>query len=398
MVGELPRTLDGQIMPGEIDRWRFRLKKGRPVVFRTVAREFQPYIGDAVPGFFNAALRLVDGKGREVAFADDNIYQPDPVLRFTPPEDGVYTLEIHDVLYRGREDFVYSVHCAEGDAAVGPADAVLWPVPTDGIPSAKMIASSRGTIAEPGAVSSVTFRADAAGEYVFDLLARRAGSPLDGRLRITDAGGRELAVLFDVTNAVHRGSIIQGELDPVGRVFLPTAGEYRVEIADEAGKGGREWTYELRIHRPAPRFEVWLSRSSLALRGQQPVKAKAFVFRRDGFKGPVRLEGNEFVRFSPSTVPADSNRMEVAVIFRGKGPLPPRTRKLFASATVDGETCKVGIVPSDEYNQAFAWDHLLPSRDFVLRHFQGPGGGKNGKGGKKGQDRKRRKAKGDVKK
>lgn len=398
LIEDLPRTLGGQIMPGETDRWRIALRKGRPVTFRTVARELQPYIGDAVPGFFNAALRLVDGKGREVAFADDNIYHPDPVLRFTPPEDGVYTLEIHDVLYRGREDFVYSVLCAEGDAAVGPADAVLWPVPADGIPSAKLIASSRGTIAAPGAVASMAFRADVAGEYVFDLLARRAGSPLDGRLRITDAGGRELSVLSDVTNAVHCGSIIQGELDPVGGVFLPAAGEYRVEISDEAGKGGREWTYELRIHRPAPRFGVWLSRSSFVLRGRQPVKAKAFVFRRDGFKGPVRLEGNEFVRFSPETVPADSNRMDVAVIFRGKGPVSPRTTKLFASATVDGGTCKVEIVPSDEYNQAFAWDHLLPSRDFVLRHIPGSGGGKNGKDAKKKPNGNPGKAKGDVKK
>ena len=398
LVEDLPRTLDGQIMPGETDRWRIALRKGRAVTFRTVARELQPYIGDAVPGFFNAALRLVDGTGREVAFADDNIYHPDPVLRFTPPEDGVYTLEIHDVLYRGREDFVYSVLCTEGDAAVGPADAVLWPVPADGIPSAKMIASSRGTIAAPGAVASVAFRADAAGEYVFDLLARRAGSPLDGRLRIMDAEGRELAVLSDVTNAVHCGSIIQDELDPVCRVFLPTAGEYRVEISDEAGKGGREWTYELRIHRPVPRFEVWLSRSSFALRGQQSAKTKAFVFRRDGFKGPVQLEGNEFIRFSPSTVPADSNRMDVAVIFKEKGPVPPRTTKLFASATVDGETRKVEIVPSDEYNQAFAWDHLLPAREFVLRHFPEPGGGKNGKAAKKKPKGNPGKPKGNVKK
>ena len=376
LVEDLPRTLDGQIMPGETDRWRIALKKGRAVTFRTVAREFQPYIGDAVPGFFNAALRLVDGKGREVAFVDDNIYHPDPVLRFTPPEDGVYTLEIHDVLYRGREDFVYSIHCAEGDAPVGPADAVLWPVPADEIPSEKMIVSCRGTIAAPGDVASVTFRVDFAGEYVFDLLARRAGSPLDGRLRVTDAEGRELAVFSDVTNTVHRGSIIQGEIDPVGSVFLPAAGEYRVEIADEEGRGGREWTYELRIHHPAPRFEVWLSRSTLVFRGRRAVKAKVFVFRRDGFDGPVRLEGNESVRFSPAIIPAESNRMDVAVVFKGKGSVRPRTMKLFALATVDDETRKVEIVPSDEYNQAFAWDHLLPSRDFVLRHVSGSKGRK----------------------
>ena len=108
-VTNLPCVLDGQIMPGQTDTWTLHLQKGRTVTLRTVARELQPYIGDAVPGFFNPALRIVDTNGAEVAFADDNFYHPDPVLVFTPPADGDYKLEVHDLLYRGREDFVYSI-------------------------------------------------------------------------------------------------------------------------------------------------------------------------------------------------------------------------------------------------------------------------------------------------
>ena len=371
LVETLPQVLDGQIMPGETDRWRLRLKKGRTILLRTVARELQPYIGDAVPGFFNAAIHLRDARGREVGFADDNVYHPDPVLRFTPREDGDYTLEVHDVLYRGREDFVYSILVTGGSVPYGPASAVLWPKPVDAIPAEAMIAESRGRIASPGSVTLMSFQVDAPCECVLDLLARRAGSPLDGRLRVLDGAGRELAVFSDVTDAVHCGSIIQSEIDPVGTVVLPAAGTYRVKVEDEAGKGGGAWTYDLRVHRPAPRFAVWLSRSSLPFRARQPVKAKAYVFRRDGFDGPVRLLENEFVSFRPAEIPAGTNRMEVALFFKGRSSLSPRPVKLYASATAGGVRRKVEIVPSDEYNQAFAWDHLLPSRSFILRSHGG---------------------------
>ena len=97
--------LDGQILPGSTDVFKLRLGKDRSYSFRATARELQPYIGDAVPGFFNASLTLKDETGRVVAFADDEMrFMPDPEMRFAPDADGVYRLEIHDVLYRGRED------------------------------------------------------------------------------------------------------------------------------------------------------------------------------------------------------------------------------------------------------------------------------------------------------
>ena len=73
------------------------------------ARELIPYISDAVPGWFQATLGLTDSQGREVQYADHFLFHPDPVLYYEIPEDGDYTLEIHDSIYRGREDFVYRI-------------------------------------------------------------------------------------------------------------------------------------------------------------------------------------------------------------------------------------------------------------------------------------------------
>ncbi len=109
----LPILLNGQIMPGDIDRFRFRARKGQQLVMEAHARSLIPYLADAVPGWFQATLALYDAKGNEVAFADDYRFNPDPVLFYRIPADGEYELEIRDSIYRGRDDFVYRIAVSE---------------------------------------------------------------------------------------------------------------------------------------------------------------------------------------------------------------------------------------------------------------------------------------------
>ncbi|MBQ7693718.1 MAG: PPC domain-containing protein, partial [Lentisphaeria bacterium] len=111
----IPSAVNGQIEPGEIDRFKFELAKGETVHFALKGRILNPYIGDGVPGNFQPVLEVRDETGKSLAFADDNYFDPDPVLDFTAPADGLYTLEIRDALYRGRADFVYRI-----DAGLGP--------------------------------------------------------------------------------------------------------------------------------------------------------------------------------------------------------------------------------------------------------------------------------------
>ena len=106
-------TLNGQIPPGGVDRYRFSARKGQRLVVAVSARELIPYLADAVPGWFQAAVAIYDSKGSELAYADHYRFQPDPVLCCKIPKNGQYVLEIRDTLYRGREDFVYRV--AVGD-------------------------------------------------------------------------------------------------------------------------------------------------------------------------------------------------------------------------------------------------------------------------------------------
>jgi len=116
---ELPVTVNGQIMPGDVDAFRFRAKRGQRLVIETRARALVPFLADAVPGWFQAVVSIHDTEGRELAFADDFRFDPDPLFCFQPPADGVYELRIRDSIYRGREDFVYRVSISERPVITG---------------------------------------------------------------------------------------------------------------------------------------------------------------------------------------------------------------------------------------------------------------------------------------
>ena len=62
-----------------------------------------------MPGWLDACLTLSDADGKRLAFADDFRFKPDPVLFYKVEKDGQYLLDVHDVLYRGSQDFVYRV-------------------------------------------------------------------------------------------------------------------------------------------------------------------------------------------------------------------------------------------------------------------------------------------------
>ena len=113
MTVTLPAVVNGQIMPGGVDRYRFQARRGQHLVVAVTARELRPYLADAVPGWFQAAVAIRDSEGNELAYSDHYSFRPDPALYCKIPKTGQYMLEIRDTLYRGREDFVYRVALGE---------------------------------------------------------------------------------------------------------------------------------------------------------------------------------------------------------------------------------------------------------------------------------------------
>ena len=341
-------VLDGQIMPGSTDAFLVRLAGGRRYAFTVIARELQPYIGDAVPGFFNAAIVLKDGDGNVVASADDEArFRPDPVMDFTPPADGEYRLEIHDVLYRGRADFVYSIAIDDFRAR---------PIPV-----------ADGVVPEAGAVAFRQFTVDSPGPRVLEVTARRRGSPLDAVLTLRKGvGGEVLARWDDATNTVFTGTIPQGECDPIGTYDFKEAGEYVAEITDRTGHGGADYVWWLDIRRPTPGFEVRSTRSTLPLKGGMPLKVEFCILRKEGFCGDVTIEFPEQIRAARKCVAtAGVDRVSADLYYKGKRMAPAQPVVLTASATVAGRMVRVPVIPCDDYEQAFAWHHLVPASAFA---------------------------------
>ena len=351
VVGALSGTvvLDGQVMPGETDRFRLRLAAGRRYCLAVTARELQPYVGDAVPGFFNPCLAIRDAGGRTVAFADDDArFRPDPVLDFTPSADGVYELEVHDVLYRGRADFVYQIEVGDWREARKP--------------------EADGVVSAPGATGVRRFTLDAPGPRVLEVTARRRGSPLDAVLTLKRAkDGAVLAQWDDVTNAVFCGSVPQGECDPVGTYDFREPGEYVAEIADRTGHGGPDYAWWLDIRRPDPGFEVVSSRSTLPLVRGRPLPVTFRAIRRDGFDGPIAITlPTNVVAVGGCVITSGTDAVSAKLDFVGRKGFGAVAAELFATATVDGREVRVPVRACDEYEQAFAWHHFVPADGFVM--------------------------------
>lgn len=250
----LPVVFNGQILPGDVDRLPFVARSGQRLVVRVQARHLIPYLADAVPGWFQATVALFDPQGVEVAFADDYHFDPDPVLLYEVPADGVYELEVRDAIYRGREDFVYRISVGElpfitsvyplgaregsvrAQASVSgwnlpgtrlPLDTspggdgvrrafterrglrsneILYAVgtlpetgenePNDDLANARQVLlphTINGRIDPPGDVDVFRFRGRRHQDVVVEIVARTLRSPLDSLVRVLDARGEVLA-------------------------------------------------------------------------------------------------------------------------------------------------------------------------------------------------------------
>ena len=249
---ELPALLNGQIFPGDVDRFLFHATEGQKLVIAASARRLVPYLADAVPGWFQATLELYDSDGNEVAFADDYRSDPDPVLFYKIPKDGRYELAIRDAIYRGREDFVYRIAISEQpfitrafplggrqgtrtQASIDGWNLGARQLTLDTTPgdqwirhvrgrSGKLVSNSvpyaidtlpecresepndtasdaqrvempiivNGRIARPGDVDVFRIEGSAGDRIVAEVSARRLNSPMDSLLRLIDASGNVL--------------------------------------------------------------------------------------------------------------------------------------------------------------------------------------------------------------
>lgn len=358
-------VLDGQIMPGEIDVFRVRLSAGRCYRVKVTARSLMPYIGDAVPGFFNPKVAVRAGSGRVVASADDfERYLPDPCFDFTPPETGEYMLEVQDTLFRGRADFVYLIELGTCKAVSG----LRTETREDGKISRDGDFRFSGTVFSPGAVNRRVFSVEKPGPLVMEVFARRIGSPLDPVLTLYRAlGENPLARWDDATNKVLVGTIPQSECDPAGTYHFSAPGRYIAEIADRTGHGGGNYFWNLSIRPPRKDFEVYSTRSTLPLHPNRPLKVDFVIVRKEGFEGSVTVKFPKDIVARNNVAAPGVDRVTVTVSYAGKKAKGFTEIDVTACGVIDGRMVERRVAPCNEYEQAFAWKHLVPAKSFLMR-------------------------------
>jgi hypothetical protein len=423
----LPGVLNGQILPGQVDRYRFAARKGQQLVFRARARALIPYLADAVPGWFQAALTLRDAQGNEVAYSDHFRFHPDPVLAYRVPSDGEYVLEIRDTLYRGREDFVYRLEAGElpfitsifppggriktrtvvnlegwnlpagsltlepadmkpgilplsvrqGDLlsnrvpfAVGSLPECLEQEPNDTPATAQRITLPiiiNGRIGQPGDRDVFRFEGRAGQTIIAEVRARRLDSPLDSVLELTDASGKVLA--FNDDHEDRGAGLHTHHADSLLRVRLPSDGTYYLHLSDAQRQGSAAHVYRLRVSIPQPDFELRVTPCSINVRPGATVAITVHALRKDGFSGDINL----FLKHSPhdfalggARVPANQDVVRLTLHVPATARPKPVHLVLEGRASIGGRQVTRTAVPAEDQMQAFAYHHLVPANDMMV--------------------------------
>jgi hypothetical protein len=423
----LPAVLNSQLMPTEVDRYRFAALKGQQLVFVTRARGLIPYLADAVPGWFQVVLTLYDDEGKEVAASGSFHYDQDPVLAYQVARDGDYVLEVKDGLYRGREDFVYRLDAGElpfitnifplgGHAntrttvqlegwnlpkksltlepkemkpgilqlsvrnkdllsnrvpfAVTALPEALEKEPNNTPETAQRITLPiivNGRISEPGDVDVFQIQGIARQTIIAEVQARRLRSPLDSVLKLTDKTGKVLAYNDDQED---RGQGLHTHhADSLLRVTLPADGTYYLHLTDAQRQGSAAHAYRLRVSAPMPDFELRATPSSINSPPGSTVSLTVYALRKDGFSGDINVS----FKYSPkdfllagAKVPANQDEVRVTLQVPATARPIPVHLALEGWAFIGGRRVTHMVTPAEDMMQAFAYHHLVPANDMLI--------------------------------
>lgn len=427
-IPQLPAVLNGQIMPGDVDNFRFTAKKGQSLVIEASARTLIPYIADAVPGWFQSTLTLYDSQGKELAFADDFRFNPDPVLLYDIPADGDYILEIRDSIYRGRADFTYRIKIGELPfvANIFPLGASLGqkPVPVKiygknlpmnsinvdvdrDAPSVEHVFAMKGGLLSnsvPFAISNlpeifesepndhmdkaqkittpliINGRIQTVGDkdlFCFEgkkdqsisieVMARRLGSPLDSSIILYNSKGEKLKENDDLKDKGEGLITHQADSGLIHR--LPENGSYLLEIFDTQGKGGDEYAYRLRISAQLPDFELRSAPSNITIQQGGSAQLTVYAIRKDGFKGEIRISlknASQNIMLDGALIPEGSDKVHMTVSASDKAIKEVAIPKLEGSAVINGKTISRPVVPAEDLMQSFIYQHLVSSDEQMV--------------------------------
>ena len=378
-----------------------------------------PFIADAVPGWFQSVISLKNSKGKEVAFCDDYRLNVDPTIVLKVPENDTYTLEIHDAIFRGREDFNYRIQLGEIPfvQSVYPAVAkvgkkteltltgvnlksnklkikpetegynILTAIGKNGESSntfqfwgvnksSDLLLNDKNkmqikddqaiydTLDINNRFKQYTYLAEANETATFELMSRRIGSLLDGRMRLLDEYGKLLAEADD--NEDDMQGLMTFHADPQLTYNFKIPGLYYLQVEDVLDNRGGDYFYVLEKKKSVLPFEVFVSPATLSVARGGTSIFTVTVNSKEKINKPIELNISGLpsgTKLSNLKMFAQSKKKMISVTIPEGSREGNYDLKLTASM-YDPKNQSVGgtqnAVAADEMLQAFYYHHNIP--------------------------------------
>jgi len=209
---DLPFAITGCIdKAGDQDRFTFAAKKGEKLLLQVQSASF---------GFaLDAWLKIEDVKGKELAKSDDRV-NADPVLEWSPEEDGVFVAAVGNVLNRGGPDHLYRLSIRrplpDYKAVVADGGLTIEPGKTNEIKvtltrlydwKAKLSVSAKGL--PPELKVDPVDVPEKESEISLKLVAAPDAKPFSGPIQVvvtaTESGQEHRAIAELITSSVNNG-------------------------------------------------------------------------------------------------------------------------------------------------------------------------------------------------
>lgn len=417
MVHSLPAVLCGWVTPGGVDYFSFEGRKGENIVAAVKGRLLVPYIADAVPGWFQPVLRILDSDGREVAYSDDYHHHVDPLIITTLPKDDKYMLIIHDAIFRGREDFNYRIQ-------LGVIPYVTGRYPAYGTVGAKVkqqiegvnlgatkdvakvkkegynhltftnktgtsnavsfyaVPKSRSLIYSPKECAPLTLSNAIADsltakakikrykinvhereEVIIELIGRRNNSRIDAVMRLYDEFGGLVAEADDTEDPLQ--GLMTFHADPILKYTARRSGEMTLEVEDLHRGYGKDYHYLLLRHKQLPTFNAFVSPANITI----PAGGTA-VFRVDvsgKLKRPAELRVLGLPNgFTTSSLLVRGKMWDVSIT----APKEAEVKRFPIEVKIeypgkDGREV-ADVLPVDKMMQAFYYTHHIQAAELAV--------------------------------
>lgn len=434
VLSSLPVLVNGQILEGVRDYYRFSGKANQTLICAVEGRSILPFIADAVPGWLDACLTLYDAQGKQIASVDDTPTSPDPVLTCKLPADGEYVLEVKDTLDRGRADFIYrlSVGALPRISGIYPLGArrgttahvtlmganlstqsLTVPVKSDAAsalnvsdtngdlisnsvpfaagdnpetdeaePNDSQSAAMRvqvpitinGRIDHPGDEDYFTFQAKARQTLVMEVFARRLGSPVDSVLTLYGPMGAKRAENDDFVDPEQ--PLLTNHADSRLVFTFPAAGFYTVRIRDAQGNGGPEYAYRLTIAPPHPDFTLIATPDNPNVPRGDSAVLTVTVARKDAYQGEIALSVKNLppgFTASEAVLAPYQTTTAVTITAPKDTTVTDFSPAIVGTAILGDKTMTRSAVGTEREMQAFSLIHFPRTRDIVCS--LAPGGG-----------------------